>query len=135
MQPRSKPERRESGPRAGSPSCLDCDPYALRRYPAEPHLPRKVLLVPAHRSLDPVDDMPGLANAVAFAWVADEDCLQAHILQCNVELLGLRKWHIVIVFTVNQHCRSGDLGNVLLETIVPTTRPSGCPGVGKHQRS
>ncbi len=73
----------------------------LRRYPAEPRLPRKVLLVPAHRSLNPIDDMAGLANAVAFAWVADEDCLHAHILQCNVELLGLREWHIVIVFTVN----------------------------------
>src|SRR5436853_7147188 len=76
-------------------------------------LPRKMLLVPAHRSLDPVDNMARLANAVAFAWVADEDCLHAHVLQRNVELLGLRKWHIVIVFAVDQHCRRGDFGNVI----------------------
>ena len=71
-----------------------------------------VTIEPAHRPLQRIQTMLRLAQAVAFAWIADEDCLDAASLQRHVHLFGLGDVNVVVVFAVEEQCRSLHLPHV-----------------------
>jgi hypothetical protein len=69
--------------------------------------------IPVDASVNIIDNVPGLAQPVAFSRVADKDGFHTHISQGNLELLRLGNRHIVVVLTMYQHRRSSRLRHIL----------------------
>src|ERR1041385_4439039 len=60
-------------------------------------------VVPGDAAIERVDNVAGLAQAVALTRIAEHYRFHADVLQTNVELLGLGDWHVIVVFAVNEH--------------------------------
>src|SRR5262245_10167223 len=80
---------------------------------------REVPAVPLDAAIDRIDHVAGLAQAVAFARVADHDGFDAGVAEGDEVLLGFGDRHVVVVLAVHEHDRRLHLRDVAERRSLP----------------
>src|SRR5260370_36197058 len=86
---------------------------------SEIHTLLQVTIEPGKRSLQRIDAMPWLAQAVTLARVTHEDRVHAATFESHVHLFGLGDMNIVVLFAVNEQRRRLRLSHITKRRPLP----------------